>query len=206
MSFYMTVASPSEQSVLDLIEAALYSDFDADYEVVDGNEDDWREIVLRLEDDEGEHEIAIIRRARVDAPDGAELVEALREDAAEGEPASAVRWIHDFLTRVKVLYSFELHTGGREEALEVVRAVWWCILHNTGGIGQVDLEGFTNPEGDHILWQFTGRARASQPWQMALLDDDGRWTTFEMDLANAAHEQAFRAGRVPVGVRPRPSR
>ena len=50
----------------------------------------------------------------------------------------------------------------------------------------------------HILWQFSDDVEGL--WRMALLNDDGSWTRFEMELGNAAHRRSFLEGRVPRGV------
>ena len=62
---------------------------------------------------------------------------------------------------------------------------------------QADLEGFTNEEGYHILWQFSDSV--SGPWNMGVLQDD-TWYHFRMDLGDPAHRAAFLDGEMPADL------
>ena len=78
------------------------------------------------------------------------------------------------------------------DAVHAVRGKLWNSL---GGIFQADAEGFSNRDGYHILWQFADTVVGH--WNMAVLEKDGTWTPFEMDLGNPRHREAFMAGQVP---------
>jgi len=82
-----------------------------------------------------------------------------------------------------------------DEALQAVSDAIWA---RGEAILQGDGEGFTNDSGDHILWQFSDDV--SGPWWMAVLRD-GAWVRFQMELGDARQREAFRAGRVPDGVK-----
>lgn len=62
---------------------------------------------------------------------------------------------------------------------------------------QADLEGFTNEEGYHILWQFSDPVTG--PWWMGVLKNNA-WVHFQMDLGNVSHREAFLRGEVPQRV------
>ncbi len=62
---------------------------------------------------------------------------------------------------------------------------------------QADGEGFSNEDGDHVLWQFS--EDVSGLWWMAVYRE-GAWCPFQMDLGNAEHRSAFFEGRVPPGT------
>jgi len=195
MSYYMTLYSLSERCPsVDAIEVPLFSDFDADYSIEKGDDDDWREITFCFDGEEDS--FATLCRVTVDSPDGLPYIEAALGDIEDGEPASAVTWLKAYLSRVKAIYTFAIDD---DRGLPAIRAVQHGIWLEVGGVKQADMEGFSNDEDFHILWQFTDKPR-SQPWQMAVLDGNGQWLTFEMDLGRPDHVAAFRAGRVPDGV------
>jgi hypothetical protein len=79
------------------------------------------------------------------------------------------------------------------DILEVVRS---AISSHAPSISQADLEGFSNEQGFHILWQFSDSAHGQ--WNMGVLRD-GQWVHFEMDLGNHDHRNAFFIGEVPRG-------
>jgi hypothetical protein len=76
-------------------------------------------------------------------------------------------------------------------------AVRGAIQESAGGIVQADGEGFSNEEGFHVLWQFSDGVKG--PWWMAVLRD-GEWITFQMQLGNRKHREAFLRGEIPAGV------
>jgi hypothetical protein len=57
------------------------------------------------------------------------------------------------------------------------------------------MEGFSNEKGHHVLWQFSEVVEGE--WNVAVLDPDGKWVAFTMDLGNLEHRRAFLDGRVP---------
>jgi hypothetical protein len=59
------------------------------------------------------------------------------------------------------------------------------------------MDGFTNEEGFHIVWQFSDTV--SGAWNMAVLQDE-TWYHFLMDLGDLDHREAFQNGEVPPDV------
>lgn len=123
---------------------------------------------------------------------------------AGAKPDSAVRWLTEYLKRVRTIYTLEVldaRPEGDAEDWEVVWAIQGAILESAGGILQADGEGYSNDAGDHILWQFD--EDASGTWRMAVLDELERWQRFEMELSDAAARDAFLDGHVPSSARKR---
>ena len=158
---------------------------------------EWADLVLRHDDG---LEIAAIERNMVEPGSlGAEEIAEFIDAIADGEPASAASWLTSYLPHVRAIYAFQHLAGTRErrgdEALQAVSDAIWA---RGEAILQGDGEGFTNDSGDHILWQFSDDV--SGPWWMAVLRD-GAWVRFQMELGDARQREAFRAGRVPDGVK-----
>lgn len=157
----------------------------------------WTE--LEVVDSSGEA-IFLIERSDVHersiAPD--ELLE-FDEEVSECEPASAADWLRSYLPTVRTIYAFQIldpiYSGNGWEVLGAVKNTIWAAA---GGVIQADGEGFSNEDGYHILWQFPDDVTGD--WWMAVLKD-GEWEAFQMDLGNPAHRAAFKAGRIPNGVR-----
>jgi hypothetical protein len=162
----------------------------------DREESAWENLVLSHE---GGPEIAAIERNEV-APGsvGADEIAEFVEEVTDGQPASAVPWLTDYLGGVKTIYAFQhLHGSRTDDGLEALGTLRELIRSRGDAIRQADGEGFSNEEGDHILWQFS--ADVSGPWWMAVRQNDD-WVSFEMDLGRDDHREAFLAGRVPPDV------
>ncbi len=167
--------------------------------LVEGEESSWSELLLQHK---GGIEIAVIERNPVLRGElgGDELNEFIQEVGDE-KPESASKWLGQFLPKVKVIYAFRLLSGTEEDkGWDGVRALQGHLWGEMGGILQADLEGFSNEDGYHILWQF--QRDHEGPWKMAVLGPHGEWIAFEMDLGNADHKESFLNGRVPKGVKP----
>jgi hypothetical protein len=127
-----------------------------------------------------------------------ELLE-FAEEASECEPVSAADWLRVYLPTARTVYAFQIldaiYSGNGWEVFGAAKNTIWVYA---GGVVQADGEGFSNEDGYHILWQFSDDVTGD--WWMAVLRD-GDWTAFQMDLGNPAHRSAFRAGRIPDGVR-----
>lgn len=128
-----------------------------------------------------------------------EIQEFCEDLVLASSPSSAVAWIKSYLPKTKTTYCFQILNGtywGR--GWDAVHAAFHGLHQELGGIVQADGEGFSNEDGFHITWDFSDDVEG--PWNMAVLDEDGSWTAFEMDLGNPEHRAAFCAGRVPAGV------
>jgi hypothetical protein len=166
--------------------------------VESGQQSDWSQLVLSHKTGQ---EIALIERNPVIPGElGEEELTEFIEDVSDEKPESAARWLRQFLPQVKVIYAFQLLSGTEvNDGWDGVRGLQGCIWSKLGGILQADLEGFSNEDGYHILWQFI--RDHDGPWKMAVLDEGGKWIAFEMNLGNAKHKDEFLAGRVPEGVK-----
>ena len=166
--------------------------------VESGQEPDWSQLVLSHATGP---EIALIEKNPVIPGElGEEELNEFIEDVRDEKPESASKWLLQFLPRVRVIYAFQLLSGTEvKDGWDGVRSLQDRIWRRAGGILQADLEGFSNEDGFHILWQFV-RDHDSQ-WNMAVLDANGKWIAFEMNLGNAKHKEAFLNGHVPKGVK-----
>jgi len=164
-----------------------------------GSEEDWEQVLLR---DETGEEVALVERNGV-TPGSlaeAELAE-FAEVMPESQPVTGAQWLLKYFPIVQAIYAFQLLLWGLDQAngWQVVWTVQRGLKERLGGIFQADGEGFSNPEGYHILWQFSEDAEGK--WSMAILNDQDEWVPFEMDLGNRAHREAFRSGRIPEGAK-----
>jgi hypothetical protein len=167
-------------------------------ELVDGSEQSPIELLLKHADGV---EIAVVERNPVTPRELAEAeLQEFAEEVMEYRPARAAVWLKNYFPKVKVIYAFQLlngtdHKNGWEILGELKDAIW----NRTGGILQADLEGFSNEQGHHILWQFSDSAHGE--WFMAVQDDGGNWVPFVMELGDPAQRSAFLAGKVPHGAK-----
>ena len=161
--------------------------------VEEGTEDEWDSLLLSTDDDV---EIAVLERNPVyDGSVGQDEIADFIEDTHDSRPESGVQWLHEFLADVKTVYAFQ-HLQGADSvegsaALHALRSHLW---ERGESIIQADLEGFTNEDGYHIVWQFSDTV--SGPWNMAVLQD-GTWHHFKMDLGDPDQREAFLNGEVP---------
>jgi hypothetical protein len=113
----------------------------------------------------------------------------------EHQPLSAVQWLDSYFNRIKVVYAFRILDAALiDDNFEVVSALKRAIWGRCGGLLQHDLEGFSNDEGYHILWQFPEDVTGDK--YCAVLDG-GAWVKFRMDLGDSFQRMAFWAGEVP---------
>jgi hypothetical protein len=164
-------------------------------ETTQGSGNGWTEIVLKHASGE---EIALIERNQTEGGLGAEELAEFVEEVEAYKPTNAVHWLKSYLPRVKVIYAFQVLSGTEtEDGWARLHAVHAYIWNRAKGLLQADGEGFSNEDGYTILWQFG--ANVSGNWNLAILTDNGTWTSFEMDLGNLAQRDAFQRGEVPSG-------
>jgi len=124
----------------------------------------------------------------------AELDE-FRKLIREHQPSSAVQWLDGYFDRIKVVYAFRVLDGALiDDNIEIVSSLKRAIWGRAGGLVQNDLEGFSNDEGYHILWQFPDDVTGDK--YCAVLDN-GVWVKFRMDLGDPFQRMSFWAGEVP---------
>jgi hypothetical protein len=161
--------------------------------IEDGTEEEWESILLSGSD---EVEVALIERNPV--ADGSLAQDEIAEfidDIEDCKPESGVAWLKEYLASVKTIYAFQhLQGADTEEGGNVLHALRSAIWERGNAIIQADLEGFTNEDGYHIIWQFSDSV--SGPWNMGVLQD-GTWLHFKMDLGDPEHRDAFMNGEMP---------
>ncbi|HWG21258.1 MAG TPA: hypothetical protein VG225_12075 [Terracidiphilus sp.] len=161
--------------------------------IEEGHEEEWESLLLSGDD---EVEVAVLERNPVsDNSLGQGEIAEFIEETQDCKPETGVQWLHEFLADVKTIYAFQHLQGSDTEeggnALHAFRAHLW---ERGDAILQADLEGFTNEEGYHIVWQFSDSV--SGPWNMGVLQD-GTWHHFKMDLGDPDHRAAFLSGEMP---------
>lgn len=161
--------------------------------IEDGGEEEWESLLLSSND---EVEVALIERNPVaEGSLGQDEIADFIEETQDCKPESGVAWLHEFLGEVKTIYVFQHLQGSQTEeggnALHALRTQLW---ERGDSILQADLEGFTNEEGYHVVWQFADTVTG--PWNMAVLQD-ATWHHFTMDLGDPDHREAFLNGEVP---------
>jgi hypothetical protein len=159
----------------------------------EGTEEEWESLLLSGTD---EMEVAVIERLPVfDGSLGQDDIAEFIEDIQDCQPESGVAWLTEYLGEVKTIYAFQhLQGDDTEEGSNVLHALRSKIWGRGDSVIQADLEGFTNEDGYHIVWQFSDSVTG--PWNMGILQD-GTWNHFEMDLGDPDHRAAFLSGEIP---------
>jgi len=203
MGYYIRVLSKSSVPipVSQLRDALDLTGTKIDVEV--GEAGSWSHLRLLHDDPEAPFDgvIAVIERNPVEPGSlgSGEIAEFLDEIETH-KPESSRRWLRDYVLQVRVIYCFQVIHQGAEwrNGWHALHTLQEEIRETHGGIFQADYEGFSNEDGYHILWQFSGLV--SGPWKMAVLGPDNQWMPFEMDLGNQKHREAFFAGKIPDGA------
>lgn len=195
MGYYTRVLSKDETSPSFEELAQFIRTEHPDYKltVEDGSEEEWETLLLSGNDDV---EVALIEcNPVVDGSIGQDEVADFIEETNDCKPETGVVWLHEYLADVKTIYSFQhLQGADTEEGSNVLHALRSHLWERGDAVIQADLEGFTNEDGYHIVWQFSDSI--SGPWNMGVLQD-GTWYHFSMDLGDPDHRSAFLNGEVP---------
>jgi hypothetical protein len=168
-------------------------------ELTDGSSRNWKQI--SVSDADGSWAFDLERTVVGKTGPGAEEIGYFREELEDVEPEVNAQWVADYLRRVKAIYLFRCSVGFSDDAptFELVNDIIDSFRHDgPGGLLYAELEGWSNENGQHITWEFTGRVTGK--WWMALRRDNG-WAYFQMELGNRKHRDAFKAGRVPAGLK-----
>jgi hypothetical protein len=169
----------------------------AQLRVTAGDDATWTKLVVASR---GGVDVAEVVCDPADSEMGREELREFFEEIAAAEPVSGRRWVEAYLRRVKSIYAVQVLEGAAEDDNASVLEDFLSVLAgHAGGILQADFEGFTNEEGAQVLWQFPDDAEG--PWVCAVLDEQGEWQPFEMDLEDAGQRAEFRAGKVPEHAR-----
>lgn len=196
MGYYTRVLSKDEDfpTLAELAESVRANHAGCRLTLEDGTEEEWDSLLLSGDD---ELEIAVLERNPVyDGSLGQDEIAEFIEETADCKPQTGVEWLHDFLAEVKTIYAFQHLTGSdSEEGSAAIHALRTALWERGESIIQADMEGFTNEDGFHVVWQFSDTV--SGAWNMAVLQD-GAWHSFKMDLGDPEHREAFFRGEVPA--------
>ena len=196
MANHIRVLAESDQKpLLGELRKVLGDAFDIAIE--EGDEQDWSQLVLKHKDGQ---EIALIERDPV-APGelGQQELDELSDEMKDSKPARAVEWLRHYFSHVKVVYQMQPLSGTQvNDGISAVLRAQAYFWKKFGGILQADNEGFSNREGYHVLWQFHGPQQGEL--EAAVLNDDGQWSGFVMDMGDPEQVAAFLRGEVPAGA------
>ncbi len=199
MGYYVRVLSTAIQCVpLENLNDALGdNNLSGEIQCEDEGKSGWNQLLLAHKD---EREIAVIERnPRFDGSLAEEELEEFLEDLADAKPESAANWLIEYFEQIKCIYAFQVLSGtDYKNGWDILGCVKEAIWNYAPGIFQADLEGFSNEQGYHILWQFSDSVDGE--WAMAVLERD-KWRSFKMDLGNKKHRTAFFEGKVPSDVK-----
>ena len=196
MPYYIRLFSKSSHAVsADQLRTSLPSELDL--KVESGSETSWKELIVTSKD--GREMCMIERNVRGCDDVAVHEIEEFVDVQENAEPQSAAQWVKSYLKSCQSIYTCRfLNAALGDDFGDVPSVVMWCIKSEVGGILQADGEGFSNEDGYHATWDFSDDVTGT--WKMAVLVRADKWQHFEMDLGDASHRIAFRAGRVPVGV------
>ena len=197
MGYYIRVLGTTDPNIHidELISGLTTEGLTAKFSI-DQNEspDNWT--IIGIANSTGEELFQIERNPVLDGELGQEELEEFKEIIQDYKPDSAVKWLDNFFDRVKVIYAFQLLNASFEDSnFPIVSSIKTTIWNKTNGILQADNEGFSNTDGYHILWQFSDDVKGE--WAMAIINLNGQWTNFTMDLGDLNQRQEFWDGKVP---------
>lgn len=200
MPYYIRVFGEKDgiPSLDDMNAAVAASGADAEVTLETGSPEAWEQVILRHR---GGVEIAVVERNPVIGGElGREELDEFIAEVGRCKPQSAAEWLRRQLLSTTVIYAFQLLSGTDvDKGWDAVHALQSAVWNACGGVLQADGEGFSNCEGYHILWQFSDNV--SGKWQMAVLDEAGKWVPFAMELGDRNQRAYFLAGKVPKGAK-----
>jgi hypothetical protein len=122
-------------------------------------------------------------------------IEEFKSEITGFEPKTAIPWLLSFFEATKVIYAFEIQKDAhKDNNFDVIDCIRDVIMSRTNGIIQADGEGFSNEEGDHILWQFEDEEIEGELF-VAVLDNKGKWQKYEIELSNPTDQKKFKNGK-----------
>ncbi len=126
-----------------------------------------------------------------------DTVRELLDDKNHVRPVSAVKWLCQFMSRVKVIYEFRpMLAIQTDEGWELFNEVWTNLRESLSGIVHLDDEGFTNEDGAQITWEYPGEETGDL--KVAVLNEKGEaWIEYTINLANQEQKELFMAGKAP---------
>ncbi|MDY0162101.1 hypothetical protein [Desulfobotulus sp.] len=154
----------------------------------------WSTLLVRHPDGE---DLALLCRVALDAtPAGLARQGRIREEVRSGRPVSAARWLDRYLKKVRVLYEIHpMEEVNFSQGWDILLALRLSLWEQVRGILHTRDEGFTNPAGDLILWQYPASATGVVP---AAIYRFGHFRSFSLNLASPRHRHAFFQGKIPA--------
>lgn len=193
MGYYVRVLTPEDRPIAPWILTEAVARFGCRTSG-DTHSGEWG--VIEALSRSGETLCIVERNPVVTGSVGEDEIGGFQEEIAECLPKAASEWLRTYLTKVRTIYAIQIFDEVySDDGWAAVHAMQGAIWSATGGIFQADGEGFSNEDGDHILWQFSDRVEGE--WWAAVLKA-GTWERFRMDLGNEAHRCAFKSGEVPT--------
>lgn len=166
----------------------------------DKNETPDKWTVLQITNDKGQALTQIERNPVIEGELGKEELNEFKKLILDYRPISAVDWLTNYFSKVKVIYAFQILNAGFEDSnFDIISALKTKIWNKTEGILQADNEGFTNEDGYHILWQFPDNVTGE--WSCATINLSGQWQNFKMDLGDTTQREEFQNGKVPKNAK-----
>jgi hypothetical protein len=136
---------------------------------------------------------------------GRTLARSLKEEiesVRSALPACNAEWLEGFLREVKAVYAFQILSGADVgDGWRFVHSLMDELIMSYDSILHAEMEGYYH--GGLLLTDEFSTGASGEQW-MGLHDartDDFR--QFPIELSDPAHREAFRAGRVPKGVKAR---
>jgi len=197
MGYYTRILGVNENkiSISQIEEELRRVGLNARFESNHGNtQDNWSRISVY--NSSNELIMGIERNPILEGNIGKEELDEFRDEVVQDKPESAAKWLYQYFEKVKVIIAFKLkHDVSEGENNEIVDFIKSFIWEQVGGVLQSDEEGFTNEDGSHILWQFNYKAQGE--WKMAVLNSEGEWIKFIMNMDDESQYKAFLEGHVP---------
>jgi hypothetical protein len=198
--YYMWFLTPERkaESCPQLIEFVAELGEGQHAKLTEGSSRSWKQISVSHAD--GSWAFDLNRSVVAKSKPGAQEIEFFRAGLEDAEPTVNAEWVARYLPRVKTVYTFCCSLGFSDTpTFGLVQDLIESFREDgPGGILYAELEGWSNENGQHITWEFSGRVTGK--WWMAIRRDAG-WTYFQMELGNRKHRDAFKAGKVPTGVK-----
>lgn len=197
MGYYIRILGTQDPDIHidDLIQSLTSNGLVAKFEL-DTRERPEKWTVLNILNQEGTPLAQLERNPVVEGELGQEELDEFREEIQHYKPLSAVEWLNTYFESVKVIYAFQMLGASFQDGnFEIVSAIKQLIWNRIDGILQADNEGFSNEDGDHILWQFEDDVEGE--WRCAVRNMTGQWDKFEMELGDVKQREEFQNGKVP---------
>jgi hypothetical protein len=144
---------------------------------------------------------AIVERDEV-APGspGVDTITSILNDLPLGGPPAGARWLRDYLSRVRAIYTIRLRPEAMLRHPDSIRAIdtlRQTIREIVGGIAETDDYGFTN-EGDHLIWLIP-KVEPDETLDVAILDEStGDWIPSSLDMGDTQRLAAFVRGEPTI--------